>query len=127
MLARNAAKPPREQLPLIRIFEEVNGRGYEGGYDAVRRYAGRWIKAYGQSTAIAYVPLSFAPGEAYQLDWSHEVDVLNGATVTEKVAYIRLCRSRMIFIRAHPRETQEMVRPRSGIRVLQGRLPARHL
>jgi hypothetical protein len=23
--------------------------------------------------AAAYVPLSFAPGEAYQFDWSHEV------------------------------------------------------
>ena len=27
---------------LIRIFEELRGRGYDGGYDAVRRYAGRW-------------------------------------------------------------------------------------
>ena len=38
------------------------------GYDAVRRYARRWSKARGQSTATAYVPLSFAPGEAYQFD-----------------------------------------------------------
>jgi hypothetical protein len=35
--------------------------------------------------------------------------VLNGATVTVKVAHMRLCHSRMIFIRAYPRETQEMV------------------
>ncbi len=68
MLASNAAKPAREQLTLIRIFEELRGCGYEGGYDAVRRYARRWSKAHGQSTAIAYVPLSFAPGEAYQFD-----------------------------------------------------------
>ena len=27
-------------LTLIRIFEELRGRGYGGGYDAVRRYAG---------------------------------------------------------------------------------------
>ena len=26
------------------------------------------------------IPLSFAPGEAYQFDWSHEVVVLNGVT-----------------------------------------------
>jgi hypothetical protein len=50
-------------LTLIRIFEELRGRGYEGGYDAVRRYAKRWSKAHGQSTTAAYVPLSFAPGE----------------------------------------------------------------
>jgi transposase len=109
MLARNAAKPAREQLTLIRVFEELRGRGFEGGYDTLRRYARRWSKAHGQSTAIAYVPLSFAPGEAYQFDWSHEIVVLNGATVTVKVAHMRLCHSRMPFVRAYPRETQEMV------------------
>ena len=61
------------------------------------------------STADAYVPLSFAPGEAYQFDWSHEVVLINGATVIVKVAHVRLCHSRMLFVRAYPRETQEMV------------------
>jgi transposase len=109
LLSGNAAKPSREQLTLIRIFEELRGRGYDGGYDAVRRYARRWSKAHGQSTAVAYVPLSFAPGEAYQFDWSHEVILLSGVTVTVKVAHVRLCHSRMPFVRAYPRETQEMV------------------
>src|ERR1043166_932860 len=53
LLASNAAKPARAQLTLIRIFEELRGRGYEGGYDAVRRYARRWSKERGQSTAAA--------------------------------------------------------------------------
>jgi len=109
LLTSNAAKPAREQLTLIRIFEELRGRGYDGGYDAVRRYARRWSKAHGQSTAAAYVPLSFAPGEAYQFDWSHEVVVLNGVTTIVKAAHLRLCHSRMLFVRAYPRETQEMV------------------
>jgi hypothetical protein len=39
LLARDEAKASREQLTLIRIFEELRGRGYYGGYDAVRRYA----------------------------------------------------------------------------------------
>jgi transposase len=109
LLEANAAKPAREQLTLIRIFEELRGRGYGGGYDAVRRYARRWAKERGESTAAAYVPLSFAPGEAFQFDWSHEVVVLNGVTVTVKVAHVRLCHSRMPLVRAYPRETQEMV------------------
>jgi transposase len=109
LLAGNAAKAAREQLTLIRIFEELRGRGYDGGYDAVRRYARRWSKEHGQSTAAAYVPLSFAPGEAYQFDWSHEVVLLNGVTVIVKAAHVRLCHSRMLFVRAYPRETQEMV------------------
>ena len=35
--------------------------------------------------------------------------MLNGVTTTVKVAHMRLCRSRMLFVRAYPRETQEMV------------------
>jgi transposase len=109
LLEGNATKPFREQLTLIRIFEELRGRGYDGGYDAVRRYARRWAKERGQSTAAAYVPLSFAPGEAYQFDWSHEVVLLSGVTVIVKAAHVRLCHSRMMFVRVYPRETQEMV------------------
>jgi transposase len=109
LLAANATKAAREQLTLIRIFEELRERGYDGGYDAVRRYARRWSTDRGQSTAAAYVPLSFAPGEAYQFDWSHEVVLLNGVTVMVKAAHVRLCHSRMLFVRCYPRETLEMV------------------
>src|SRR6266851_1614775 len=109
LLLANEGKAARERLTLIRLFEELRNRGYDGGYDAVRRYAGRWSKERGHSTAAAYVPLSFAPGEAYQFDWSHEIVLLNGVTVTVKAAHARLCHSRMLFVRAYPRETQEMV------------------
>jgi transposase len=109
MLLANATKPAREQLTLTRIYEELRGAGYDGGYDAVRRYAKSWREERGAITAEAFVPLSFAPGEAYQFDWSHEVLLLKGITVTVKVAHVRLCHSRMMFIRAYPREAQEMV------------------
>src|SRR5712691_9894916 len=109
LLLANEGKPARERLTLIRIFEELRGLGYQGSYDAVRRYAKKWRVARGAAMAEAYVPLSFAPGEAYQFDWSHEVVLINGTTVTVKVAHVRLCYSRMLFVRAYPRETQEMV------------------
>ncbi|MBP6767711.1 MAG: IS21 family transposase [Reyranella sp.] len=109
LLVANEGKASRERLTLIRLFEELRGWGYVGGYDAVRRYARRWSKERGATTATAYVPLSFAPGEAYQFDWSHEVVLLNGVTVTVKAAHVRLCHSRTLFVRAYPRETQEMV------------------
>jgi hypothetical protein len=73
LLSANAAKLAREQLTLIRIFDELRGRGYDSGYDAVWRYGGFGAKERGQSIAAAYVPLSFPPGETYQFDWSHEV------------------------------------------------------
>src|SRR4029434_3032318 len=109
LLAANAGKSAREQLTLIRIFEELRGRGYDGGYDAVRRYARRGRKERGQYTAAAQVPLSFAPGEAYQFDWSHEVVLLSGTTVIVKVAHVRLCHSRMLFVRGYARDAREMV------------------
>jgi len=109
MLTANVGTAARERLTLIRLFEELRILGYEGGYDAVRRYARIWSREHASQTAAAFVPLSFAPGEAYQFDWSHEIVVMNGATVTVKVAHMRLCHSRMMSARAYPRETQEMV------------------
>ena len=109
LLAANAGKARKEKLTLIRIFEELRERGFEGGYDAVRRYAREWNRVRETALADAYVPLAFAPGEAFQFDWSHEVVLINGATTTIKVAHVRLCHSRMFFVRAYPRETQEML------------------
>ena len=40
-------KAVRERLTLIRLFEELHGCGYDGGYDAVRRYARQWSKERG--------------------------------------------------------------------------------
>src|SRR6202047_1118276 len=109
LLLANEGKAARERLTLIRLFEELRGLGYDGGYDAVRRYARQWSKERGASTAAAFDPLIFAPGEAYEFDWSHEVVLLSGVTVIVKAAHVRLCHSRMLFVRAYPRETQEMV------------------
>jgi transposase len=108
-LLANEGKASRERLTLIRICEEVRALGYAGSYDAVRRYAKTWTKARGSATADAYVPLYYAPGEAYQFDWSHEIVLIGGVTVTVKVAHVRLCHSRMMFVRAYMRESQEMV------------------
>jgi transposase len=109
LLARNDAQPARERLTLIRLFEELRSLGYGGGYDAVRRYARSWRRGRAATSVGAFVPLSFAPGEAFQFDWSHEIVLLNGVTTIVKVAHVRLCHSRMPFVRAYPRESQEMV------------------
>ncbi len=109
LLEENEGKPSRERLTLVRVFEALRGLGYGGSYDAVRRHAKSWRRERGTAVGQAYVPLSFAPGEAYQFDWSHEVVLINGVTTVVKVAHVRLCYSRMLYVRAYPRETQEMV------------------
>ena len=109
LLGENATLPKRERLTYQRIFAELRLGGYTGGYDAVRRYGRARAEREGERAAVAYVPLIFAPGEAYQFDWSHEIVVLAGVTTKAKVAQVRLCHSRMPFVRAYPRESQEMV------------------
>ena len=51
LLAANAARPRRERLTLMRLFEELRGLGYAGGYDAVRRYAASWRRRQNAATA----------------------------------------------------------------------------
>ena len=109
LLEANVTRARRERLTFMRMFEELRLLGYGGGYDAVRRYARSWERERGVRMADAYVPLTFAPGEAYQFDWSHEHVVIDGVAMVARVAQMRLCHSRMLFVRAYPRETQEMV------------------
>ena len=109
LLEENASKSKRERLTVMRLFEQLRSEGFEGSYDSVRRYARQWERSAQSGVSAAYVPLVFAPGEAYQFDWSHEIVVIDGVTTTAKVAHLRLSHSRMAYIRAYPRESQEMV------------------
>ena len=109
-LEANEGKARRDRLSVLRIYEGLASQGYDGGYDAVRRYAKAWRRRQRSlSPAQAHVPLSFDPGEAYQFDWSHEHAVLAGTTTKVKAAHMRLCHSRMFLVQLYPREGQEMV------------------
>ena len=68
-----------------------------------------WRDEKARTPTHAFVPLSFAPGEAYQFDWSHETITLQGLPLTIKAAHMKLSYSRMPFVRAYFRETQELV------------------
>jgi hypothetical protein len=103
LLAENERRGRRERVTVLRLFEDLGRLGVSGGYDAVRRYARGWQESRASGGSDAFIPLSFAPGEAYQFDWSHEIVVLGGVTSTLKVAHVRLCHSRMMLVRAYPR------------------------
>jgi len=53
LLAVNATRERRERVTLLRIFEDLRGLGYEGGYDAVRRYATEWRRKKSAASAAA--------------------------------------------------------------------------
>ena len=55
LLTENEAKPARDRLTLIRLFEALQRQGYEGGYDAVRRYARSWQRERSSSTSSAFL------------------------------------------------------------------------
>jgi hypothetical protein len=95
----------------------------------VHRFVKAWRNERIRVPVHAYVPMSFAPGEAYQFDWSHETITLAGLPLAVKAAHMKLSHSRMPFVRIYFRETQELVRtvgparmivesltPRPGIR-----------
>ena len=53
MLETNAAAGRKDRLTLTRITDLLGREGYEGGYDAVRRYAGRWsVQRRGVSSPV---------------------------------------------------------------------------
>jgi transposase len=101
--------PKRLQRTAQMLFEELQLKGYSGGYDSVRRYVQRWRKERKILPEQVFIPLIFEPGEAFQFDWSHEWVELGGTRSTVKVAHLRLCHSRHFLCIAYPRETQEMV------------------
>ena len=112
LLVENEARHRRDRLRMTRIHDLLLREGFEGSYDAVRRYAARWSAARRKDPGDgvpAFIPLLFMPGEAYQFDWSHEDVEIAGKPMRVKVAHMRLCASRAVYVRAYPRETQDMV------------------
>ena len=57
MLAANAARGSRERVTVLRIFEDLRALGFDGKYDAVRRYAAAWRRQGGTGASVAFVPL----------------------------------------------------------------------
>ena len=109
ILEKQAKLPRRERRSTQRLFEELRGQGYDGAHDSVHRFTRTWREERARAPKHAYVPLSFAPGEAYQFDWSHETITPNGLPLVIKAAHMKLSHSRMPFVRAYFRETQELV------------------
>ena len=109
ILEKEGSLPKRERRSTQRLFEELRGRGYDGAHDSVHRFVKAWRDERARVPAKAYVPMSFAPGEAFQFDWSHETITLQGLPLTIKAAHMKLSHSRMPFVRAYFRETQELV------------------
>jgi len=109
LLEEDWQRPKKRRLTSRRLVELLRSEGYSGGYDSIQRFVKQWREEKGRNGGSGFIPLRFAPGEAYQFDWSHEWVLLGGVVQKAKVAHFRLCHSRYFFVVAYPRESLEMV------------------
>ena len=109
LLKNDQPLPLKQRRTAQGLYEALQGEGYRGAYDSVRRFVKHWRAEHQGTPVDAYIPLVFEPGEAFQFDWSHEKIVIAGAMTDVKVAHIRLCHSRLFLTVAYLRESQEMV------------------
>jgi len=109
MLAEDEKLPASRRRDPRQLYEELQGHGYAGAIDSVRRYAKRWRAENGDVDRAGFIPLVFAPGEAMQFDWSREVVCIGGMETVVKAAHARLCHSRFFLVQVFPLERQEMM------------------
>jgi transposase len=102
-------KPPRQRRNATLLYEELQGYGYDGAVDSVRRCVNRWRAERNETNVEAFVPLVFMPGDAMQFDWSTERVVIAGVPMVVKAAQMRLCHSRMCLVQVFRYERQEMM------------------
>ena len=109
LLEEDWKRPKKRRLTMMRLFNLLQTEGYAGGYDSIQRFTKKWRENKGKGSKSCYIPLKFAPGDAYQFDWSQEWVILDSIVQKVKVAHFRLSHSRQFFVVAYPRETSEML------------------
>lgn len=102
-------KPKRERRTALAHFASLQDLGYLGSYGRVSAFIRHWRHEQGQLRPAVYIPLYFAPGEAFQFDWSEEPVMLVGKRVDLRVAHIKLCYSRAFLLVAYFSEAHEML------------------
>src|ERR1700751_3132287 len=112
-LPREAARPRRQRGTGKQLSRDLIRLGYDGSYNRVAAFARAWKEECQRLQQTAgrgsFVPLSFAPGEAFPFDLSEDFAVIRGVRVKLQVAHIKLCYSRAFVIRAYPQQTHEML------------------
>lgn len=112
-LAARERRSRKQRRSLRQMHADLKRLGYTGSYDRVAAFARAWRRTEQERTRTAgrgtFVPLAFAPGEAFQFDWSEDAAVIAGERVKLQVAQFKLCFSRAFVLRAYPLQTHEML------------------
>lgn len=109
-LRSDSHRPKRDRRTGKVLFQLLQAQGYPGGYGRVSAFIRRWREEGGAAPRRqAFVPMRFAPGEAFQFDWSCEYGVIGGLRRRLEVAHIKLAYSRAFLVVAYPLQSHEML------------------
>jgi len=112
-LFRESRRHRKQRKTLKQLHSDLMQLGYTGSYDRVAAFSRVWRQEQQEAKKTAakntFVPLSFAPGEAFQFDWSEDYAVINGIHTKLQIAHFRLSHSRAFFLRAYLTQSHEML------------------
>jgi transposase len=112
-LAREASRGRKRRRNLKQLHRDLVALGFDGSYGRIAAFARDWRQRERERANRAsrgtFVPLIFAPGEAFQFDWSEDWIRIGGKSTKLQMAHFKLCHSRAFFLRAYPLQTHEML------------------
>jgi len=112
-LRREMGRSRKQKRTIKQFHADLVSLGYEGSYNRVAAFARDWREDYRRQQQISgrgtFVPLSFAPGEAFQFDWSEDWAIIAGVRTKLQVAHFKLSYSRAFIVRAYLLQTHEML------------------
>jgi len=104
-LKTEQAKSRKQQRTLLQMHADLVALGFDGSYGRVAAFARGWRQRQHEAEKTAgrgtFVPLVFAPGEAFQFDWSEDWAVVGAERVKLQVAHTKLSHSRAFHLRAY--------------------------
>ena len=131
-LKRELGRTRKQKRTMKQLHANLVSLGYDGSYNRVAAFARDLRDDYRRQQQMSgrgtFVPLSFAPGEAFQFDWSEEWAIIGGVRTKLQVAHFKLSHSRAFLVRAYLLQTHEMLfdAHNHAFRVLGG-VPRREL
>ncbi|PZQ85411.1 MAG: IS21 family transposase [Ancylobacter novellus] len=113
MLRVESGKSRKHKRTIKQLHADLVILGYEGSYNRIAAFARDWKAARQREQQTSgrgtFVPLVFAPGEAFQFDWSEDWAIIAGERTKLQVAHVKLSYSRAFTLRAYLLQTHEML------------------
>lgn len=109
-LQTDSHRPKRDRRTARVMFEAIKAQGYGGSYVRVSVHVRKLRQELGEAPRrSAFVPLTFAHGEAFQFDWSCEYAWIGGLRRRLEVSHCKLPCSRAFWLVAYPAQSHEML------------------